>query len=286
MRDPGFRPVGIIVTDLDNTLYDWIDYFAPAFRAMMHVLHRKTGLSEVDLLQEARAVYLEHGSLEYSWLVQSLDSVKGRPPEEIQELVKAASGAFRRVRKSRLAAYPGVKKTLHELRDCSYLIVAASNAPRWLAAARLSHLNIIDSFDGLVGGIGHPPSEDDAFARVKGREFAFLSSIPWTHELSPIELKPSARPYELIASQFKIGPESIWVIGDSVNRDLAPARSLGMHTVWARYGLQTNPKNLATILEITPWTRPHEVSDYSAVETTIDSFDELRDAIFGFKRLF
>ena len=95
----------LIITDLDNTLYNWVDYFAPSFRGMVHALSKKSGVEEDLLIQEFRHVYNRHRSIEYSFSVQELNVFKDKSSEEIQELIKTAKGAFSRVRGKKLELY-------------------------------------------------------------------------------------------------------------------------------------------------------------------------------------
>jgi phosphoglycolate phosphatase len=56
-----------------------------------------------------------------------------------------------------------------------------------------------------------------------------------------------------ISERFGIEQE-FYCVGDSLSKDLSPAKALGMNTIWAKYGTYVDPANLATLLEVTPWT--------------------------------
>ena len=45
-----------VITDLDNTLYDWVAYFIPAFRAMIKALVELTGVPETRLLDDTQGL--------------------------------------------------------------------------------------------------------------------------------------------------------------------------------------------------------------------------------------
>src|SRR6267154_3325268 len=117
----------LIITDLDNTIYNWVDYFAPCFRAMVHVLARETEESEDDLIGSFCQVYEAHGSVEYAFSVQELPILRNRTDSEIAELVRLARGAFKRVRDKRLEPYPTVGRTLRWLRSQGDRVVAITN---------------------------------------------------------------------------------------------------------------------------------------------------------------
>ena len=68
--------------------------------------------------------------------------------------------------------------------------------------------------------------------------------------------KPDPGIFEAALKKLQSAPESVVMIGDSLAKDCAPARKLGMRTVWLRTG-----------------GRPDE--DSSAADVTIGSIDEL-----------
>ena len=44
--------------------------------------------------------------------------------------------------------------------------------------------------------------------------------------------KPDARIFALGLEALQMEPEEVTVVGDSISKDIVPARSLGCHTVW------------------------------------------------------
>src|ERR1700744_4162534 len=91
----------VLVTDFDNTLYDFAAYFSPCFRAMVHALARETKLEEQVLISDFQAVYEQHKTIEYAFSVQELPSLANLPSLEISRLVHIATVAFGRTRRQR-----------------------------------------------------------------------------------------------------------------------------------------------------------------------------------------
>jgi FMN phosphatase YigB (HAD superfamily) len=281
---PKDRP--LLITDLDNTIYNWVDFYAPSFRAMVHVLSREMGLGEEAIIDEFRAVYGEKGSLEYSFSVQELPSVRCRGDHEVSRLVMVAKGAFSRVREAHLRPYPGVKETLTWLLREGVVIVGATNAPMQQAEGRLRHLYLDRCFSGLAGWEGHDiPAGIPLMAAIKQRavEGKYRSHVEVLWPLHQSELKPSPTGYLRIMEQVGASPESTYVVGDSLHKDVRPALQVGATGVWARYGSAFEKKNFDTLLKITHWSseKVSAVYDEQAVEPTytIDSFSELQTII-------
>ena len=68
--------------------------------------------------------------------------------------------------------------------------------------------------------------------------------------------KPDARIFEHALKKLQCAPETVAMIGDSLNKDCAPANKLGMRTVWLR-------------------TEPRLDEDSGAADVTIRSIDEV-----------
>ena len=93
-----------LITDLDNTLFDWVDLWHKCFSAMLAEIIRISGLPRETLIPEIRAVHQKHGTSEYAFLIEELPSLKpilkGRPATEV---FGPAIKAYRRERRANIA---------------------------------------------------------------------------------------------------------------------------------------------------------------------------------------
>lgn len=271
-----------ILTDLDNTLYNWVDFFAPSFRAMVHVLARESGVEEEAIYLDFKEVFSAHGSLEYAFSVQRLRLCVGRSHDDVANLVRMAKGAFSRVREKNLDVYPGVKETLEWARNQGIAVVGVTNSPIFQARRRLSQLHIDHLFTGLAAWEGPAVPDDDPWAepvRERAREGGWQTRLEREWKFAEAVLKPNPKMYQAVLEDLRIEPTSAWVVGDSLKKDVHPALQIGAMGVWARYGQQFDRKNFETLLLITPWSerRIAETYDEEAIRPpfVIDSFGEL-----------
>jgi hypothetical protein len=51
----------LLITDLDNTLYDWVSFFTPSFKGMVDELIALLDVREETLLDEFKAVHQHYG---------------------------------------------------------------------------------------------------------------------------------------------------------------------------------------------------------------------------------
>jgi phosphoglycolate phosphatase len=278
-----------LFTDLDNTIYNWVDYFAPSFRAMVHVLSRELRVAEEELLLQFKDVYGKQGSLEYAFAVQELTVCRGLAKEEVERLVRLAKGAFSRVREKNLVPYQEVEGTLDWLTRSGVQVIGVTNAPVFQAKGRLKQLKLDHYFHGLAAWEGHHiPTDDleitkDIQMRATAGGYTSAISEQRIWPLREEELKPSSTGYKRIISDLSILPGEVYIVGDSLGKDLAPAIEIEAVAVWARYGKVFQEKNMTTLLAITHWNQTRIHSTYSEDSIvpayTIDSFGDLRGIV-------
>lgn len=55
----------LLITDLDDTLYDWLGYFIPSFYGMVDEIASITKINKDVLLKEFKSIHQSYGSVEY-----------------------------------------------------------------------------------------------------------------------------------------------------------------------------------------------------------------------------
>jgi putative hydrolase of the HAD superfamily len=195
-----------IIFDLDNTLIDFMKMKRLSCEAAMEAMI-KAGL-KIEKKKGMRIIfqlYSQYG-LEYQKIFQAfLKKVIGRIDYGIM-----ASGvvAYRRVKEGLLYPYPNVVTTLDKLKK-KYKLAILSDAPKIQAWIRLSAMKMQDKFDIVV-----------TFDETKAK-------------------KPNPKPFLYILKKLNLKAEECLMIGDSLKRDIAPAKKLGFKTVFAKYGYES-----------------------------------------------
>ncbi len=264
--------IELLVTDLDNTLYDWVGFFAKAFTAMIDVA---VGLLEVDreqLLDELKRVHQRHHDSERAWSLAETETVIRRWPrasfEERRKALDPAFHAFNRVRKDRLQLYPGVAETLETVSRLGVPIVGHTEASAINALTRVEKLELSDLLTRLYAA-DSGQAVGDARVRV----------VPVPRAIH----KPDPRILLEVCDEMGVAPERALYVGDSLSRDVGMARQIGMHAAWAAYGTRHDPHDWATLVRITHWTREdvaraqraQELFGDSEPDVTLERFDEL-----------
>jgi putative hydrolase of the HAD superfamily len=196
--------VRAIIFDLDNTLTDFMKMKAEAINAAIEgMIDAGLKLPREAVRARIDAIYKEQG-LEFQQVFDALlESELGHIDPKI-----LASGivAYRKARASSLKTYPHVQLTMLELTKRGIKLAVVSDAPRAQAWLRLCDLSLQHVFDVVV-------TFDDTRER-----------------------KPSPAPFREALRLLQAPASECLMVGDWPERDVVGAKSLGMKTVFARYG--------------------------------------------------
>jgi putative hydrolase of the HAD superfamily len=193
-----------IVFDLDNTLTDFMKMKEAAVQAAIDgMIDAGLDRPREELRTRIDAIYKEQG-LEFQ---RVFDELLVRDFGQIDPKI-LASGivAYRRARESTLVLYPHVQMTLLELTKRGIQLGVVSDAPRIQVWLRLCTLGLQHLFDAVV-------TFDDTGER-----------------------KPGAAPFREVLRRLGVEAAEALMVGDWAERDVVGGRSLGMITVFARYG--------------------------------------------------
>jgi FMN phosphatase YigB (HAD superfamily) len=276
----------LLITDLDNTLYDWVTYFANSFSAMIKDLAVTLDIEEETLLDEFKVVHQHYGNSEHPFAMFELPSVRRRFPNssrnELLYELESPLAAFRASREKHLRLYEGVYDTLKTLAEEGAIIVAHTEAVAIHAYYRLMRLDILKYFKHIYALEGflepHPnPSRAAELVPPPG----LIKVIPRN------ERKPNPELLQHICGQEGIRPSDACYVGDSLSRDVSMAKTAGVTAVWARYGTRYEPSLWDILVRVTHWTdedvaREAELRNlYSDIQPDyiIDSFVDLLDVL-------
>jgi phosphoglycolate phosphatase len=280
-----------VVTDLDNTLYPWVDYIVPSLEAMVASLAATTGLPRVRLVQALKAVYSKYESNEYPFAIQESGIFEPYAADfdSFNALVlRPAREAFRAAREKYLRPYPGVRETLDALRERGLKVVGLTDAPRNAAELRLKHLRLDGHFDALYTMPGYPlPEHVDPEIRRKEEAGLYRSRTPVV-ELPHEAEKPSPAGLARILSDFGLSGAEVVYVGDNVKKDMPVAEACGAVGVWAEYGTYVSGeyRERLAIISAKSVTRRH-VADETAVRwpLAISSFTQVPGLVDGAHRV-
>lgn len=278
------RRVSLLVTDLDNTLYDWFDVWHASYEALLHALAHASRVPRSLLEREIRTVHQRRRTSEYTYLLDELPSLRAlHPGEKPSEIYAEALHRFRSSRKQRLHLYPTVMRTLLAVKRQGVPIIAYTESLSFHAASRLRALGL----DGIVDYLYSPTDHD----LPEGVSFEDLRTLPpdryglrrTQHRHTPLgHLKPDVAILKEIVDELGVLEETAYV-GDSLMKDVAMARNAGVIDVLAQYGAVQHLENYELLRRLSHWSdsdveREKEIMAQPAVEPSYvlnESFGEL-----------
>lgn len=231
----------LLITDLDDTLYDWIGFFIPAFYAMLDKLSEITSIDRERLIYEYKKIHQKFGSVEYPFATLELPSIKkkysGLSPNEVKTLIDEAFYCFNSVRKKELKLYDGVLDTIKFLSDKGITIIGYTESAQENGLYRLNKLNISKYFKHVYSSKSDYINENIVDEKAK---YVYVK-------------KPNKDVLLSICKTENCAVQEAVYIGDSLTKDIYMAKKAGIASVWADYPKKKN-NYYDLLVNITSWT--------------------------------
>ena len=210
-----------------NTLYDWVAFYIPSFRALVSEISRVSRVPEDQLWPSFRRLHQKHGTTEYPFAIQEIDALddvdRGLSPLQRQDKYKDAIRAFRHLRRTLLRPYPDVPEGLARLHERGVLLAAHSDSMTVPVSRRLRQLELDTYFDAIFGsqdvGIPHYLGVSD----VRKASDADVGARVPVLELPPGVRKPEPASLLPVLAHFGMASDAAVYLGDSLRRDVALA---------------------------------------------------------------
>lgn len=238
--------IRLLITDLDDTLYPWVDYFVPAFYAMAQEVAALLGVPLGQLLDEYRATHQQIGDVETRFATLELPSVQATlsdlTSEEQMRYLAPAFDAYRTVRAKRLRMHPDVRDVLEELRSLGVRVVGCTESAGQNGLMKLRQLGAENLFDTIYVAAG------------KYR-------LAWPEHPDPkVRLLDMRKPDPLILQTVLLCehalPEDALYVGDSFTKDICMASAAGIPCVQVRHARDEveHARMYDRLVAISSWT--------------------------------
>ena len=197
-----------IFFDLDNTLVDFLQMKEESCKASIHAmilagLHMEESKAYEQLMKKYFDVGIE-SNVAFSEFLKSIGQFN-------HKILAAAINSYLDTKRKCLKPYPNVKPTLNQLQKNGILLSIVTDAPKTKAYQRLLGMKIEEFFKFVVG------YEDTNSLKSTGLPLVLA-----------LEIARKELPY--------LKEEEILMVGDSIDRDIIPAKKFGLKTVLSKYG--------------------------------------------------
>ncbi len=246
----------VVITDLDNTLFDWVDLWHACFTAMMTKVVEISGISLDDLKPEIRKVHQRHGTSEYSFLLEELPSLSAKlSGKNSAEVFETAIEAYRHQRRQKLVLYPKVAETLLKIKGSGAAIVGYTESMGFYSNYRVRRLGLDGVFDFMFSPADHDIPE--SISREELRKYPashYEFRYTQARHTPKNSFKPDGRVLSQIVETLKVDKSECVYVGDSPTKDVAMAQDVGISDVYARYGRAQHTEAYDLLREVTHWS--------------------------------
>lgn len=267
-----------LILDLDNTLYSWMEAYTPSFLAQVGYLAERTQINEKIIKDNFRSVFKKYGSVEIPSAVYELKIWEdiNISSELLKDILSNSQKIFFDKFQQSICLFPNVKDTLDWAKNNSILIFGFSDAFSFWINYRLQCLSIERYFETVFAiddGIIMHSELVKKYIRSSN-----IISIPIQYT------KPNTFVIDRIINEYGIERENIYMIGDSIEKDILMAKNANIKDIWAEYGTKYQRGYGSVLRSITPWSRTKQKKEgvfQKKIESTyiISDFAEIKDII-------
>lgn len=251
-------PRRLLITDLDNTVWDWFEAWYESFSALLDGLVALSGVDRATLEQQIKAVHQKRGTTEYSNLVREVPAlVAAAAPRDPAVVYDAALHAQNSRRKATTRLYPGVGDSLRLLKDAGARIAAYTESGAYWTEWRIRHTGL----DGVIDVLYSSPDHDlaagvtSADLRTGHYDQTSYGLRGTAHRHVPHGvLKPNQAILRSILDKQNCDPAEAAYLGDSLMKDITMAQATGVLDIHAQYGLSQHREEYDLLRRVTHWS--------------------------------
>ena len=269
--------IKILITDFDDTLYSWVDFFVPAFYEMAEEVSKIIEVPMEQLLYEYKEVHQLHRNVEYPYSTLNLPSVKSffgnKSVEFIKNELNPAFHKFNSVRKHHLNLFGGVKETLKIIKESGIKVVGYTESAEENGVYRVKKLGIEKLFDRIYVS---KSKYSNGFKKINDNIFYVETK------------KPNPTVLERICSDMGYNVSEAIYIGDSFTKDIYMANEAHICSVW--YKQKVDNELYRKLVDISHWTeedfktekilKEKCIKEKICADYEIENFSELISIIF------
>lgn len=286
------KDINFVITDLDDTIWDWLEMWYMSFYPYLERIAIETGIDKDLLKSDFKKLHQKYGTTEISFAYKELESIDSdfyHLFENSSEISKNILHEYNSNKKNNLKMYEGVLDTLKFIKSKGAKIVAFTESNVFFTKYRIKHLML----DGVIDVIYSPEGDD-----IPSSVYQHYNEDFWNPKTTHIKKlpkdtrKPNAEILETIIKDFNASKEKSIYIGDKLDRDILMAQQAEITSVHASYGHKVDGDKYELLVSVTHWTDEdvireqnfkNQLVEVKNADYVINSFPDLRE-IFNYTK--
>jgi putative hydrolase of the HAD superfamily len=212
------KQIKAILFDLDNTLVDFMKMKREACKSAISSMI-DAGL-KMGINEGYKKLFLSYMKVGIESDRAFTEFLKKETGEADSKILASGINAYLETKSKFLKLYPNIISTLEKLKETGLILGIVTDAPKVKAYQRLLAMKIEKYFDFVIG------FEDTG------------------------KKKKTDIPLKMAIEKLKLEPEEIMMVGDSIKRDVIPAKKLGVVSVFAKYGSSEKVRKIKPDFEL------------------------------------
>lgn len=248
--------IDTLILDLDNTLFDWFAVWYASFKPVYSEIIAVSGKPVDEVEAAIRKVHQARRTSEYTFLIEETDVLAdARGAGDIRDRFRDALELSRRGRDQNLKLYPSVFPSLWELKKKGTKIVAYTESMGFYSAYRLKRFGLDGVIDVLFSPTDHEIPSGVSVDRLRRHPDEFYQlQVTEVRHTPPGELKPNPRVLLDIIKDIGAKIDRCAYVGDSLFKDVAMARDVGVLDVHAQFGESQRRSEYSLLQRVSHWT--------------------------------
>ncbi len=259
--------ISVLITDLDNTIYDWVGVWFGWFGEIFGYLTDRLGIPPNELAVGFKEIHLLKGTVELAYSFSDIPILCEKLEDsELKQVNQKVQDLYRDANLSTEFLYADVKESLRNIKEAGALIVGYTESPISFAEFRIHSLGL----DGLYNYIYAPESDKDRLGILEEvKSWRHSSRIRKTVFNTSLHFEGKPDPSSLLAilKETNTRREKAVYLGDSLVRDVSMAKAANIADVWAKYGDSRNRPEYELLREVTHWDKDKVDQE---MNTTVD----------------
>lgn len=237
-------PIDSVLVDIDDSLIPWEKPHAKAYPAMSFALSEASGIAERNIIESIRAVNTEHGTIEYTALVQEMPCFASLSDEAKLQLIDIAQTSRYSAMGDLNVHSPEIDVLLDTWIYNKLALTAISDAPVNLAYLRLKRADLLKKLQRLIA----LPSPDDNLFPPDKR----MGNKPYLIETVISEIaKPNTNLPKLLELDAETISKTHCLLGNSHHSDVGLAKLNGM-LIYVPTWYESTPEERAILQRYAP----------------------------------